>query len=181
MPRTWADFRNCFRRHESRPLVLIPKSPRLFQLGQLFSIPNDCYHPDLDHCFQSQVAAAHLPIRSSRIHSIHSVHSIHSIHSAVIGRNAAWTYVSRGSMKKGHPMFLASTGPVDRGLPPGHRSEGPSEGVQHPSAARVKRKNLSGFYAHRALPFARGPRALEQGGPFDPTPKGDYATRISYG
>ena len=84
-------------------------------------------------------------------------------------------------MKKGRQVFLASTGPVDRGLPPGHRSEGPSEGVQHPSAARVKRKNLSGFYAHRALPFARGPRALEQGGSFDPTPKGDNATRISYG
>ena len=30
MPRTWADFRNCFRRHESRPLVLISKSPRSF-------------------------------------------------------------------------------------------------------------------------------------------------------
>ena len=84
-------------------------------------------------------------------------------------------------MEKSAPCSWRAQDPWTGGKPPGHRSEGPSEGVQHPSVARVKRKNLSGFYAHRALPFARGPRALEQGGPFDPTPKGDYATRISYG
>ena len=77
MPRTWADFRNCFRRHESRPLVLIPKSLSPFQLNRLLPFLNGCYHPNLDPCFQFQIdtdiRTRLLPIPSGSRPPAHSV------------------------------------------------------------------------------------------------------------